>query len=194
MKRLILFMLISIPMALFSKCFDSEETLRIIASGDETQIEKNFKSTTQLAVSEANIFLNKLTKRIEKNFKTDIEYHSLRDTLWEIIDIQAASEYQKATAKNIFLNILDNSFQAQDYKSSKKFKIPNRLEALAMGTKVHPLTWLRGEVPSDVIIGAVETLAGALLWVTPFRSIGTGMMVDGVRRMLNGIQDDTLQS
>ncbi len=45
------------------------------------------------------------------------------------------------------------------------------------------------EIPDGIVIGLVETMCGAILWVTPFRNIGTGMMVDGIRRILNSAEE-----
>ena len=46
------------------------------------------------------------------------------------------------------------------------------------------------EIPGGVVIGAVETACGALLWLTPLRHVGTGLMVDGVRRMLDAADEE----
>ena len=47
------------------------------------------------------------------------------------------------------------------------------------------------EIPGGIIIGGIETICGALLWITPFRAVGAGMMVDGVRRMLNATEEES---
>lgn len=44
------------------------------------------------------------------------------------------------------------------------------------------------DIPIGVILGCVEIGCGALLWATPFRTIGNILIGDGYRRMLNEVE------
>ncbi len=41
---------------------------------------------------------------------------------------------------------------------------------------------------ASLILGLIEIGCGALLWVTPFKQVGSGLMVDGVRRIFNELE------
>jgi hypothetical protein len=48
---------------------------------------------------------------------------------------------------------------------------------------------IKKEVPPALIIGGLEAACGALLWITPFRPIGSFMIGDAMRRILNEVQE-----
>lgn len=43
-------------------------------------------------------------------------------------------------------------------------------------------------IPVSILLGCVEIGCGALLWITPFRPIGTFLVCDGCRRMFNEVE------
>jgi hypothetical protein len=48
------------------------------------------------------------------------------------------------------------------------------------------------EIPGSVVIGGIEILSGALVWILPFpgtKQIGGIMIADGVRRTFNGLEE-----
>lgn len=45
------------------------------------------------------------------------------------------------------------------------------------------------DIPSSIIIGGVEILAGSLLLLTPWKSVGAGIVIDGFRRIFDGAQE-----
>lgn len=44
------------------------------------------------------------------------------------------------------------------------------------------------DIPVSILLGCVEIGCGALLWITPFRPIGTFLVCDGCRRMFNEVE------
>lgn len=44
------------------------------------------------------------------------------------------------------------------------------------------------EVPSGIVIGLVEVGCGVLLLLTPFKKVGSGLIVDGSRRIFNDLE------
>lgn len=194
MKRVILLFSFLIPIYLFSGEINSESILDFAESGNERHIGQLFDSTSKLSIPNGNIFLNQLAKHIQEKFGSEFELDTLRAALWEIIDCEEAPQQQKILVKRFFFGIFNESFQSQmSVKNFKGFHLSRHLSMFSIGIRVHPLYWIKSEVPDGVIIGAVETLAGALLWLTPFRAVGTGMMVDGVRRMLNAVEEEPTQ-
>ncbi|NGX59269.1 MAG: hypothetical protein KR126chlam3_00417 [Chlamydiae bacterium] len=195
MRRVILLLAFLIPICLFSEEINSDSILDFAESGNERLIGQLFDNTSKLSVSRGNVFLNQLANHIREKFGSEFEFDTLRAALWEIIDCEEAPQQQKFLVKRFFSEIFNESFQSQmNVKKSKGFHLSRHLSMFSTGIRVHPLYWIKSEVPDGVIIGAVETLAGALLWLTPFRAVGTGMMVDGVRRMLNAVEEEPTQS
>ena len=47
---------------------------------------------------------------------------------------------------------------------------------------------LEDELPGSIIIGIIELGCGALLWLTPFKSVGSGLLVAGARRIFNELE------
>ena len=51
---------------------------------------------------------------------------------------------------------------------------------------------LETEIPGSTILGGVEVLSGALVWILPFpgaKQLGGIMIADGVRRAFNGLEE-----
>jgi len=178
---------------LVSNEIDSEKVLSFAESGQEKGITEIFSGATELSISEGNSFLTELAKRVQKDFGSKLELSTLGELLWEIIDDQEAEEYQKTAVKKFFSQALNESYE-QEAPSSEKHTFLKQLSMFSTGVYPAPFLLVPIEVPSELVIGAVETLGGALLWLTPFRAVGTGMMVDGVRRMLNAVQDEQFES
>jgi hypothetical protein len=181
------------PIYLFSSELDSGKVLSFAESGQENGITEMFSGAAELSISEGNSFLSELAKRVQKNFGSKLELSSLGELLWDVIDDQEAAEYQKTAVKKFFSQALNESYEQEEPSSEKQTFLK---QLMMFSTGVYPASFLVVpiEVPSELIIGAVETFGGALLWLTPFRAVGTGMMVDGVRRMLNAVQEEQFES
>jgi len=187
MKYLLL--LLTLPFILFSGNLDSEKVLDLAMSGNEKEISKIFNSASALSIPQGNSFLNNLALRVRENFGSELECHSFKEVLWDIIDSQEATEHQKFVVKKFFSQLLNDSFHAER-SAPEKFTFLKSLNMMAAGATIPFPFWMKAEVADGIIIGAVETLAGALLFLTPFRAVGTGLMVDGVRRMLNAVDTE----
>jgi len=51
---------------------------------------------------------------------------------------------------------------------------------------------IEGEAPGSVVLGGVEILGGALIWILPFpgtKQLGGIMVADGIRRTFNGLEE-----
>lgn len=194
--KLFLFLTTLLTVFLSAEKYDAQKILKFSESGDDKNIQKIFESTPSLKIAEGNSFLNQLSGEIHKKFGSGFNFDDLQESLWNIIDSEKASESKKLLVKDFFSNIFEQSFCETSVETPRRFYLPNHFEQLALGIRIHPFiwaNWTKAEVPSGVVIGAVETLAGALLWVTPFRTVGTGMMIDGVRRMLNAVDEESYQ-
>lgn len=190
MNFVILILAIFFHVLLFSKNLDAENILEFAESGNERQINLIFDSAYNMSISQGNSFLNKLAYNVREKFGNEVEFFNLQETLWEIIDSQEGSKHQKTYIKQFFSKILNESVNpATNLGRQKNFNLSKHFGMYPLITYVNPLFWYVAEISNGIVIGAVETLAGALLWLTPFRTVGTGMMVDGVRRMLNAVQD-----
>ncbi len=44
------------------------------------------------------------------------------------------------------------------------------------------------DIPAGLVFGLIEIGCGALLWLTPFKHVGSGLMVDGTRRIFNQLE------
>lgn len=195
MKKKLSLLPLIFPFFLFSNDFDSENILNLAEAGDGNQIEKIFENNSNLSIRQGNSFLNKLAAEIHSNFGIGTEFDTLKQELWSIIDSQETGENQRLIVKKFFSGIFDESFNDKKKEvSTKPFNLAQSLGMFTLGARIHPIFWFRTEITNGLIIGAVETLAGALLWLTPFRSVGTGMMVDGVRRMLNAVEEEPDQN
>lgn len=53
-------------------------------------------------------------------------------------------------------------------------------------------TGVDSEVPGSIVLGGVEILGGALVWILPFptaKQLGSIMIADGIRRTFNGLEE-----
>ena len=97
----------------------------------------------------------------------------------EIDDLEGFSKIKEIT-ELLFQNIIEIESLHQS-----KFLSKQSLDYLFKSKKENKKKNFDKEIPSGVIIGGMEFVSGVLLWVTPFKKVGVGLIVDGIRRMLN---------
>jgi len=141
------------------------------------------------AIAEQN-----LKKAVE--FFDDIIHLSVEESERVLSDI--FDHYAKMYGPEIF----DNKFLKEQFRLWKEFNVFLSADSRTFTTKIDT-TLVRSskkrhrndnqaEIPGSIVVGGVEVLAGALACILPIpgaRVFGVGLMTDGCRRVLNGVEE-----
>lgn len=179
---------IFIPLILFGinpYCFslDSSSVLKYAEKNDPRALLNIFHENPNLSLIELRTFIFELKNEIEEKYKIHISLEQLKDELIRNI-YQIDCEIDLTLIEETMEQLITYPVQYSFYS----LKEPSQFIVLCKSKKKEPYNDNFQNLPAGIIIGGVETLAGALLWITPFRKIGAGLVIDGLRRMLNEVQ------
>ena len=184
----LIFLIFNINKVVFADLLNPSKFMQSMDSNKSVEF---FCNVDKMSVKEARIFIEDVfaiidykyeVKNISTNYLKEFVLNCFKqknlneqvlDEVRNCLDI-LIDGLIKREQKNNFINISDfsrNEFYIIKCKSNKK---RNEQEK---------------EISGGIVIGCAETLCGVLLWLTPFRQAGTGLMIDGVRRMLNDTEE-----
>lgn len=185
-KYLLLFLLLFASSKGFAEILTPAKLIELAESGNTSQIQQLLDSSSELSIFQAQKFIADFITTIEKEYGFHINLEELKNNIFEMIENEFYTDEQKSQIKSCFSMLLNNSSLAS--KNSESCYYLSKQKKHSHKKKKENVQ--KEDISGGVIIGAVETLAGAILWITPFRVIGTGMMIDGVRRMLNSVEEN----
>lgn len=165
------------PIFVFSSTPNLPHLIEVIDSENADQIGNLFDSSQNVSIEEGRKFVSKFIREFEAKFNVTVDINELKCILFDFLDNEECSLDLKKDLAAIFNKLLiqrNYSFEFASPSYIYYFLSENK-------TPAEP----DKEIPGGVVIGGLETVAGALLWVTPFRKLGIALMADGVRRMLN---------
>jgi len=172
----------------FASNFNPKEVLEIIETEEEESLHDFYRKLDNISVKEAQEFAETLFELVRSNYG-NINFSEIKQVLSRILLNLNCKPNVLKEAENILNKIIDNleekelkkSFSTSDYSfENVKYKLE----------KIKKKEEKKEEnVPNGIIIGGAETACGVLLLITPWWRVGTGLVVDGVRRMLNSTEE-----
>jgi hypothetical protein len=177
MKRFQAFALLLIFIRIQSFAFEKSELFESIYEGDAQKAIGFFDKIESISYEEAHELITEIHQYYVSHFGSGI------------LDNE---EYQKQLNRyrNIYHSILrgygihlQNSLIENGKGYSKK---------IIFCKKDKNSTGLDDEIPGSIVLGGVEILGGALVWILPFpaaKQIGSIMIADGIRRTFNGLEE-----
>lgn len=162
-----------------TQCFalDKSELLAAIDQADATKIIAFFNKIDSIDREEASTLITEVYRHCISQFGSEIlcskEYldqlNQSKDLYHSILSMHGVS--------------LKNSLFKNKYGYTNKYLLCNE-------TTNDDET--ESEIPGSMIIGGVEILSGALLWILPFpgaKQIAMLIISDGIRRTFNGLEE-----
>lgn len=171
--HIILFSLfLLIPILLYSldasTFFDTLETNNIECILNEIDLNSN---TSPKEILE---FFQEIQEICEMRYNTSISLAQLKQNIFYIC---------KKNILNLeYLSSIETFFN--EVFSSKE----ETLYAYCISNKRQGKIFENKDIAVSVLIGCVEIGCGSLLWITPFRTIGSFLICDGCRRMFNEVE------
>lgn len=151
-----------------SKFFDTLETNNIEYILNEIDLSSN---TSPKEILE---FFQEIQEICEMRYNTSISLSELKQNIFYMC---------KKNILNLeYLSSIETFFD--EVFSSKE----ETLYAHCISNKKQGNIFENKDIPVSVLIGCVEIGCGSLLWITPFRTIGSFLICDGCRRMFNEVE------
>ncbi len=108
-------------------------------------------------------------------------------------EILENEEYQKQLGqyRELYHSILENyGISLENSLINNRGDFPSKI--LLCKKKEKNSAGLETEIPGSMVLGGVEILGGALIWILPFpgaKQLGGIMIGDGIRRTFNGLEE-----
>lgn len=183
MKYLFLLLL---PASIYCELPSAKKLLNSAERGE--QVEQLFNLSDSYSVEDACLLFEKTKKLVEIKYGCEISLEEVKEIACSIF-LENGALHEESEKLSELLNLI---FIREDYHSVLSQKDSNTLPLQNLKKEKNKSNSPKSdkEIPGTVIIGAVEVLAGALIWIVPpFRIIGSGMIMDGTRRLLDEAQE-----
>lgn len=158
-------------------CFsmDTRDLFQSIEQNDAQAVINFFDKIDVIDLEEAYELISNIYEHYAAQFGPEIlsseEYNKNLKYCRELYH-SMLSRYGLSTENSLIHNKHQDSYEILLCKKSKK-----KVEA---------------EIPGSVVLGGVEILGGALVWILPFpgtKQLGSIMIADGIRRTFNGLEE-----
>lgn len=156
----------------FFEGIQQQDIENMVANFDELE-------NSDIDIEDCKAIISDLVQALERNFKHKISIEKAKIKSFEYIESSGLTVNKKEQLLEVIESIsnpVDFSLNSIHYLKCKKKQKKKDVN-----------------IPSGVVIGGVEILGGALLWVIPWgptRALGTAMMADGIRRALNTTEEE----
>ena len=175
--------IIAISNSIFANNLNSNKFFQIIENNDEEGLYSFFQKLDYVSLDEAKQFIKDVFLFVKME-GVDININNINKIVFNLLN-NIEDEPQIKEEISVFLY---NIFNDLDGKENKSFR-SNAFFKKKNNKQKNSINENKENAPVGVIIGGIEVAAGILLLVTPWKAVGTGLVVDGVRRMLNKVED-----
>lgn len=156
---------------------DPIEILYLAEINDFETLCHSFEDNEMLSLQEAHQFLLEIFHVIQVQYPSEISFDELDYTTLEIIKNCPISRASLKKIEPILIAVIEQLIPSKTKSHVVLIKSPLK----------RPTSEI--EIPASVIFGTTEIICGALLWLTPFRTLSIPLIGDGLRRMGNAVEE-----
>lgn len=172
---ILLLVFLSIPGLSYS--LNASKFLNALETNNVEYILSKLDVNSNTSAKEIRDFFHTIKETCEKRYDISISLSEIQRDILEICR-KNISNTDYLLKVEIFLNQVFHSENMNPHSQS----------IFLMSSKKYKNSFEDKDIPISILLGCVEIGCGALLWITPFRPIGTFLICDGCRRMFNEVE------